>query len=158
MEQFEIVTFYWMLEHMHISEHPLALVDNVKKVRSHTYILNNSSVRLIRKTTPHFSFSATWTRHPLIYPPDYSSHLQKITPLWKWENLLTWQTSLGKHLNIFCHLEHDQRTILLNSFTVAFAFLTSPPSLHSSTTCSFPLLFFLNQFPHSCSFFSLSTC
>lgn len=152
MEQFEIVTFYWVLQHMHISVHSIAFVDNVKKVRrfTHTYILNNSSVRPIRKTRSLFSFSAIWTSPPSIYMPDYSSHLQKLTPLWKLQKLLTWETSLGRHLNIFHHLEHDQRTVLLNPFAVAFLFLTSPsPSLcislpvaplhFSSSSTSFPI-------------------
>lgn len=38
MEQFEIVTFYWVWQQMRISEHSIAFVDNVKKVRRFTRI------------------------------------------------------------------------------------------------------------------------
>lgn len=162
MEKFEIVTFYWALEHVRISEHSTACAENGKKLRrfTHIYIL-----RLIRKTTSLFSLRTTQTSPPPSYMPDYSSYLQTLTPLWKLQKLLAWETSLGKHLNIFHHLEHHQLTALLNPFAVAFLFLTSPASLQmflhlSPSPCPQPvppllLLFFPPEHLLRCFWFFL---
>lgn len=75
-EQFEIVTFYLVLLHMHISEHSIVSVDNAKKAESsHTHMVNSSSMELIGMTTSTFSFSSKRTSPPSIYMPEHSSPL-----------------------------------------------------------------------------------
>lgn len=52
------------------------------------------------------------------------------------------ETVLGRHSNIFCHLETDQHIVLLNPIAVAFLFLIIPcPLLHISLPLT-PFLFY----------------